>query len=163
MTVGIFDVAVEITPAMVKFNRLAGRFSNFIPLSGGRLDVAVRDFLKRRFESEGRVGGGGRWVQLSPSYREFKKAKVGSKKLLQFRGSMMDAFTKKGAPHQILNLTPTSYELTVDESTQRKARSHQWGNPDTHLPARVIVPPTLPNNFIDQLRRVVMSYATGVT
>lgn len=158
MIVDDFRIEVEITPAMVMFDRLAGRFSNFVPIAGGRLDVAVRDFFRRRFESEGRVGGGGKWVGLKPWYAKWKRLRVGGRKLLQFKGGLLSAFTRRHDPHQILILTRDSYTLTVDEEIQPRARAHQRGAPSINLPARKIVPDSLPRNFLNELKQILIGY-----
>lgn len=152
------DVKVNISSSITTLNRLAGRFSNWIPIAGGRLDVAVRDFLRRRFESEGRVGGGGKWVQLAPHYAAFKKLRVGTRKLLQYSGSMMEAFTRRRAQHQILRATRDTYELTVDEEIQPRARAHQHGVQKKGIPIRIIVPVVLPKNFMNDLKGIIQSY-----
>jgi hypothetical protein len=71
---------------------------------------------------------------------------------------MLDAFTKHNDPHQVLELSADSYLLTVDEEIQPRAKAHQRGVPSRNIPARPIVPATLPKNFINDLRRIVMSY-----
>jgi hypothetical protein len=152
------EVTLSVTPALLELNRIAKRFSNFTPLMASKLDEAVRDFMKRRFESEGQVGGGGRWVRLSPGYASFKRATVGGAKILQFSGSLMDAYTKRGAPHQVLRVGKDFYELTVDEVLGPRARGHQRGVQRTRLPRRAIIPPVLPKNFIGQLRSLIKGF-----
>jgi hypothetical protein len=159
MTAPVIEVGIEITPALVKFNRIAGRFTNFEPVLGGRIDVAVRKFMRERFESEGRVGGGGRWVKLTPKYAAWKRVTGrGSRKILQYSGEMMAAFTERGAPHQVLTTGPDYYHLSVDEEIQKRARGHQHGWVPTGLPIRKIVPDNLPLNFITALRKIAKSY-----
>lgn len=152
------DFEVQITPALVKLNRIAGRFNNFEPVMGGRLDVAVRDFFRRRFESEGRVGGGGRWKKLTTSYSSFKRSRGGRRRILQLSGKMMEAYSKRNAEHQIIRTGKDFYELSVDETIAPRVAGHTRGNPRFKLPKRPIKPRTYPKSFIEELRQAVKGY-----
>lgn len=153
------DIDVEIEPALLKLNGMASRFSNFKPLMLGKLHDAVLRFFKRRFETEGVFGGGRPWVQLNENYASFKKLKARRHRILQFSGQMMDAYSKKGAPGQVVEMGPNLYSLTVDESIAPRARGHQRGVKRIGLPQRQIVPPEYPRSFIDELKIAVRGYA----
>lgn len=157
----MIEVAVTITPALVRLNRLAGRFTNFKPVLGGKVDVIARRFMKRRFESEGRVGGGGKWQKLTPRYAAWKFSRVPrSRKILQLNQTMYNAFTKRGAPMQRVTSEKDEYSLTVTGKVQMIAMAHTSGA-GGRLPVRVVVPDPLPKTLITELRQAIRSYVVS--
>lgn len=158
------DVALELTPAIVKFERLAGRFTNFVPVLGGRIDVLARQLIRRQFETAGRAAGRGSWRGLTPTYS--KRRRFPGRPLLRQTDALYDALTRRGHPNQQLVLARDRYSLTVAEGAQdREGRSvrarfigHQLGVPRFNVPVRQVIPDPLPRTFIDDCRRAVKAY-----
>jgi len=151
------EVIFEVDKALLEFNDIAMRFRNFYPVLRGRMDKAVRDYLYRRFHSN----GNGEWAPLNPSYASFKRARGARKRTLQYSGEMMEAFTAiAGHPHQILVLENNLYVRTVDEEVGGRARGHQRGYSPAQprLPRRAIIPDEFPTEFIDKLKNIVRDY-----
>lgn len=149
---------LEITTALIKFERLAGRFTNFEPVMGGRVDVLARQLIRRMFETEGRASGRGQWQALSPNY--LKRRVLPSKPLLRQSDGLYEALTQRGNANQELTLSRNTYSLTVAESSDIRARfiGHQRGVPSSNLPARPMIPDPLPQTFIQSVRKAVKSY-----
>lgn len=156
--------ALEIDSTISKLNVIAGRFSNFIPVMGGRVDVAARRLIRRQFDTQGRASGRGSWAPLTERYeavREFP-----NKPLLRQTDALYRALTKRGDPNQELTLTPFRYALTVREGAQdSRGRNiharfvgHQLGVPRSNLPARQMIPDPLPKTFITELRAIIKAY-----
>lgn len=156
--------ALEVTPALVRLNIIAGRFSNFIPVMGGRVDVLARRLIRRQFETQGRASGQGQWAPLTKDYRDVRK--FPEKPLLRQEDALYKALTKKGDPNQELTLTPFHYALTVREGAQdSEGRSvharfvgHQLGVPVSNVPVREMIPDPLPKTFISELRAAIKAY-----
>ena len=150
---------LEITPALLRFERIAGRFTNFIPVMGGRVDVAVRRFIRRVFDTEGRASGRGRWPRLSEEY--VRRRAIPGRPLLRQTDDLYNALTRRGDPNQELILERNRYSLSVSEAAGRvRARfvGHQLGVPESNVPARPMIPDPLPQTFINQMRQIVKSY-----
>jgi len=158
------ETALELSPAIVKFERLAGRFTNFVPVMGGRIDVLARRLIRRQFETQGRAAGRGQWPGLTPTYR--KRRQFPDRPLLRQTDALYDALTKRGHPNQQLVLARDRYSLTVAEGAQdqegRSVRArfigHQLGVPVSHVPVRQVIPDPLPRTFIHDCRRAVKAY-----
>jgi hypothetical protein len=150
---------LDITPALVRFQRIAGRFTNFVPVMGGRVDVLARRLIKRQFDTEGRASGRGRWAPLTENYK--KRRVFPDRPLLRQTDELYNALVRRGDANQDLILERNRYSLSVSEAAGRvRARfvGHQLGNPDYNLPARQMIPDPLPKNFIEQVRRAVKAY-----
>ena len=155
----IVGVELDITPALVRFERLAGRFTNFIPVMGGRVDVLARRLIKRQFDTEGRVGaGGGGWEPLSRDY--LKRRVIPGKPLLRQSDGLYEALTRRGHPDQELILEKNRYSLSIADGAETRARfvGHQLGVPSSNLPARQMIPDPLPQTFIRDVRNALKSY-----
>lgn len=152
------DATLEITTALIKFERLAGRFTNFAPVMGGRVDVLARRLIRRMFETEGRASGRGQWQALTENY--IKRRVFPGKPLLRQSDGLYEALTERGNQNQELTLTPTTYRLGISESSDVRARfiGHQLGVPSSNLPARQMIPDPLPETFIRQVRAAVKAY-----
>lgn len=156
--------ALEVTPALVRLNIIAGRFSNFIPVMGGRVDVLVRRLIKRQFDTEGRASGRGQWPGLTADYQRVRE--FPDKPLLRQTDALYRALTRRGDPNQELTLERDRYALTVREGAQdSRGRSiharfvgHQLGVPRSNLPARQMLPDPLPKTFITELRAAIKAY-----
>ena len=147
---------LEITTALIKFERLAGRFTNFVPVMGGRVDVLARRLIRRMFDTEGRASGRGQWQALSPNYA--KRRAFPNKPLLRQEDELYRALTERGNENQELTLTRNTYSLTVGGSVRAKFIGHQLGLPEQNLPARQMIPDPLPETFIRQVRAAVKAY-----
>lgn len=150
---------LTITPTLVRFDRIAGRFSNFIPVLGGRVDVLARRLIRRMFETEGRASGQGRWAALSERYK--LRRQFPDRPLLRQTDDLYNALVKKGDVNQELILERNRYSLSVSTAAGRiRARfvGHQLGVPDFNVPARPMIPDPLPQTFISQVRQAVKSY-----
>lgn len=150
---------LNITPALVRFERIAGRFTNFVPVMGGRVDVLARRLIKRQFDTEGRASGRGRWAPLTENYR--KRRIFPDKPLLRQSDDLYNALVRRGDSNQELILERNRYSLSVSEAAGKvRARfiGHQLGLPSQNLPARQMIPDPLPKNFIEQVRRAVKAY-----
>lgn len=153
------DVGLTVTPGIVKFERLAGRFTNFVPVLGGRVDVLARTLIRRQFQTQGRASGRGQWAALQPAYQ--RRRPFPDRPLLRQTDALYDALTRRGHPDQTLVLAKDRYSLTVSESAGKvRARfiGHQLGVPQSNVPVRQMIPDPLPTTFIDQLRRAVKAY-----
>lgn len=158
------DPRLTLTPTIVRFSRIAGRFTNFVPVMGGRVDVLARALIRRQFQSGGRAGGRGSWRGLTPRY--IARRKFPDKPILRQTDALYDALTRRGHPDQELVLAPDRYSLTVAEgATDSEGRSvrarfigHQLGLPRFNLPVRQMIPDPLPKSFIDDVRRAVKAY-----
>ncbi len=159
----VVQVSLDLTAALLKTTRLAGRFSDFTPVLGGRVDVAARRLIRRMFETQGRASGQGQWPALSQSYlprREFPR-----RPMLRQTDALYNALTKRGHPDQEIVLEPDLYSLTVAEgATDDRGRSirarfigHQTGN-NPPLPQRQMIPDPLPGTFLDEVRRLIKAY-----
>ena len=153
------EVALEINKAILEFNDISMRFRDFRPVMHGRMDKVVREFFRRRFLTNGH----GEWQPLSPTYRSYKRRQNAKQRILQFTGSMMEAFTTLSSPHSILVLEDNLYVRTVDEEIGPRARGHQRGYSPAQprLPQRRIVPDTpedYPPDFMETLRDIVRNY-----
>jgi len=150
---------LEITPTLIRFERLAGRFSNFIPVLGGRVDVLARRLIRRMFDTQGRASGRGQWQALTENYK--KRRQFPGKPLLRQLDELYDALTRKGDANQAVILEKDRYSLSVSEAAGRiRARfvGHQLGVPESNLPARQMIPDPLPQTFINDVRRAVRAY-----
>lgn len=150
---------LEITPALIRFERIAGRFSNFIPVMGGRVDVLARGLIRRMFDTQGRASGRGQWQALTERYK--KARPLPDRPLLRQSDELYDALTRKGDVNQELILERNRYSLSVSSAAGRvRARfvGHQLGVPEKNLPARQIIPDPLPQTFIRQVRQAVKAY-----
>ncbi len=160
----VIETSLTITPGLIKFERLAGRFSDFKPVLGGRVDVAARELIRQMFRTQGRAGPQGRWPALTPRYLRVRK--LPTRPMLRQSDALYDALTKKGHPNQQVVLEVDQYSLTVAEgAVDDKARSvrarfvgHQRGVPRFKVPQRQIIPDPLPKTFIDKVRRLVKAY-----
>jgi hypothetical protein len=158
------ETELEITPALARTQRLAGRFTNFKPVLGGRVDVAARDLIRRMFRTQGRAGPQGKWEALKPSY--LKRRQLPLRPILRQGDALYDALTKRGHPHQRVTLEADRYALTVDEAAvddkNRSIRArfigHQFGVPRYKVPERQIIPDPVPKTFFDKIRRLVRAY-----
>ena len=153
------DVGLDITPALVRFKRLAGRFTDFRPVLGGRVDVAARRLIRRQFLSEGRAGvGGGGWPALQPTY--LLRRVLPDRPMLRQSDGLFEALTKRGHPDQELVLERHRYALTIAEDADTRARfvGHQLGIPESNVPERQMIPDPVPKTFIDEVRGLVKSY-----
>jgi hypothetical protein len=149
---------LNITPALVKFQRLAGRFTNFRPVLGGRVDVLARRLIRQQFQTQGRASGRGQWPALQPTY--LLRRVLPDKPILRQSDGLFEALTKKGHPDQEVVLEPNRYSLTIAEGADTRARfiGHQLGIPESNVPVRQMIPDPLPKTFIDEVRRAVKSY-----
>lgn len=152
------ETTLTITPELVKFERLAGRFSDFTPVLGGRVDVLARQLIRRMFETEGRAGGRGGWKGLSPNY--LKRRVLPDRPILRQSDGLFEALTRRGHPDQEVVLEPEEYSLTIGEGTEPHARfiGHQLGIARSSVPQRQMIPDPLPRSFIDDVRRAVKAY-----
>lgn len=148
-----FVVEVDVTPALIKFNRIAGRFSNFKPLAGGRVDVIVRRMIRRQFDTQ---GGNRRWPALKPWYAAAKRRAVGNKRILRYSDRLYNALTVKNAEGQVLTLEKDHYNLSVNPELMGRARAHQFGL--GYMPVRRFIPDPLPKSFIADLKRAAKAY-----
>jgi hypothetical protein len=158
-TSGGRDPILELTPAIVRFTRLAGRFTNFVPVLGGRVDVLARGLIRRQFDTKGRAGGRGPWRGLTTNY--LKRRKFPDRPLLRQDDELYDALTKRGHPDQDVTLEKDRYSLTVDEGAGKvraKFVGHQLGVPLVKLPVRQVIPDPLPKSFITEVRQAVKAY-----
>jgi hypothetical protein len=153
-----FETSLDITPELIRLNRIAGRFSNFKPVLGGRVDVLARRLIRRQFETEGRAGGQGGWKKLTPTY--LARRVLPGKPILRQSDGLFEALTQKGHADQQVVLEKDLYSLTIDESADTHARfvGHQLGVPRSNLPARQMIPDPLPKNFINEVRQAVKAY-----
>jgi hypothetical protein len=152
-------VSLDITPALIKFERLAGRFSNFVPVMGGRVDVLARRLIRRMFDTQGRAGGRGQWQALTPNY--LRRRLLPGKPILRQSDALYEALTQKGNVNQELILEKDRYSLSVSETAGLIRASfvgHQLGVPESNLPARQMIPDPLPQTFINEVRRAVKAY-----
>lgn len=149
---------LDITTALLRLKRLAGRFTDFRPVLGGRVDVLARQLIRRQFETEGRASGRGRWPALSPTYLLRRVLK--DRPILRQSDGLFEAFTTKNHPDQDYVLTETTYHLTLKEDADAYPRfiGHQFGIPRSNVPVRQVIPDPLPRSFIDEVRRAVKSY-----
>jgi hypothetical protein len=149
---------LDITTALVRFKRLAGRTSDFRPVLGGRVDVAARRLIRRQFLSEGRASGRGQWAALQPTY--VARRVLPDMPMLRQSDGLFEALTQKGHPDQDVVLEPHRYSLTIAEDADTRARfvGHQLGVPQSNLPARQMIPDPLPKTFIDEVRQIAKSY-----
>jgi hypothetical protein len=153
------NTSLDITPALIRFQRLAGRFTNFIPVMGGRVDVLARRLIKRQFDTEGRASGRGRWAPLTEHYK--RRRVFPDRPLLRQTDDLYNALVKRGDANQELILEKDRYSLSVNEAAGRvRARfvGHQLGLPEWNLPARQMIPDPLPKTFIQQVRNAVKAY-----
>lgn len=152
------STSLDLTPAITRFERLAGRFSNFVPVMGGRVDVLARRLIKRQFDTEGRASGRGQWAALTENYK--RRRVFPDRPLLRQSDGLYDALTKRGHPDQELILEKNRYSLTIDEGAETRARfiGHQLGVPAKNLPARQMIPDPLPKTFIQQVRNALQAY-----
>ena len=149
-------VDLEITPALVKFERIAGRFTNFVPVMGGRVDVLARRLIRRMFDTQGRASGRGQWAPLTENY--IKRRVFPGKPLLRQSDELYQALTERGNANQELTLTRNRYSLTVGGNVRARFVGHQLGLPEQNLPARQMIPDPLPETFIRQVRQAVKAY-----
>jgi len=151
-------VGLNLTPALQRLERLAGRFTNFKPVLGGRVDVLARRLIRKQFETEGRASGRGKWQALSPTYLLRRVLK--DKPILRQSDGLFEALTKRGHPDQELVLEKDHYGLSISPDADTHARfiGHQFGIPKSNVPVRQMIPDPLPKTFVDELRRAVKSY-----
>jgi hypothetical protein len=154
-----YQASVDITTALVRFDTLAGRWTDFTPVLGGRVDVAVRGLLRRQFETEGRAGTGSGWEKLTTRYVD-EERKGAAHPILQKDGGLMAALTKRGHGDQELILDPEVYSLTIAEDAETHPRfmGHQYGVPKKNVPVRQPIPDPLPKTFIREMQQIVRSY-----
>jgi len=157
----MIEISTElvITPQIVRFERIAGRFSNFIPVMGGRVDVLARGLIRRMFDTEGRASGQGRWARLTDRY--LRRRQFPDRPLLRQTDELYNALTRKGDINQELELSRNRYSLSVSTAAGRvlaRFIGHQLGLPAKNLPARPMIPDPLPQTFIQQVRRAVKAY-----
>lgn len=156
--------SLTLTPQIIRFTRLAGRFTNFVPVLGGRVDVLARGLIRRQFQTLGRASGRGQWRALQPTY--VARRKFPDRPTLRQTDALYDALTKRGHPDQELVLDPDHYSLTVSETaTDESGRSirarfigHQLGVPRFNVPVRQVIPDPLPKTFLAEVRRAVKAY-----
>jgi hypothetical protein len=163
----VIDVSVvlEVTPTLVRFQRIAGRFSDFKPVLGGRVDVASRRLIRRMFATQGRASGRGQWAPLTERYVR-QRRQFPTRPLLRQTDAMYEALTVRGHPDQETILERDRYAITVaEDATDDAGRSirarfvgHQRGVPESGVPARPMIPDPLPKTFIDEVRRAVRAY-----
>lgn len=150
--------SLEITPALVRFKTLAGRFTDFTPVMGGRIDVAARRYIRRHFETEGRAGaGGGGWEALTANY--LKRRVHPNRPILRQEDGLFDALTQRGNENQLVVMEPDLYSITVDPDSEVHARfvGHMFGIPRSNLPARPPIPEPS-KTFIKEVSDIVRSY-----
>ncbi|MBA3684608.1 MAG: hypothetical protein H0W72_05135 [Planctomycetes bacterium] len=158
------EVSLDITPAVIRLERIAGRYSNFSPVLGGRVDVLARGLIRRMFLTQGRASGRGQWARLTERY--LARRRFPAQPLLRQTDALYRTLTEKGAPGQRTVLTPNQYSLSVDPSADdtdgrpiiARFIGHQRGVPESNLPAREIIPDPLPQSFIQQVRNAVKAY-----
>lgn len=153
------NTELEITPELVRFERIAGRFSNFVPVMGGRVDVLARGLVRRMFLTQGRASGQGQWAPLTENY--LKRRQFPGSPILRQTDELFDALTKRNNENQELVLERDRYSLSVSEAAGRvRARfiGHQLGVSTSNLPARPMIPDPLPKTFVNEVRQAVMAY-----
>jgi hypothetical protein len=158
------DPRLTLTPEIIRFTRLAGRFTNFVPVLGGRVDVLARTLIRRQFQTQGRASGRGQWPALSPSYE--KRRAFPDRPTLRQTDALYDALTKRGHENQQVELDVDHYSLTVAEgavddngrSIRARFVGHQLGVPKRRVPVRQMIPDPLPKTFIEEIRRAVKAY-----
>jgi hypothetical protein len=151
------EVNVEVTPAMLRVNRIAGRFSNFVPLVGGRVDVITRQLIKRQFATQGRAAGRGRWRSLRPWYAEWKRSiGKGRKPIMRLTDRLYNALTKRAAVGQVVQASQDRYVLTVTQDLMPRLRAHQLGL--SNNPVRQVIPKPPPKSYMEELRKATRSY-----
>lgn len=155
----VINLSLEITPTLVRFQRIAGRFSNFIPVLGGRVDVAARRLIRRMFQTQGRASGRGQWPALTERYKAVRQ--FPEKPLLRQSDELFNALTVKGHQDQEVVLERDRYSITVaDNAGKLRARfvGHQRGVPEYKVPVRQMIPDPLPKTFIEEVRKAVRAY-----
>lgn len=154
------SVSLDVTPQVVRFERIAGRFTDFRPVMGGRVDVAARRLVRRMFLTQGRAGGRGQWPKLTDRYVRAQRV-FPDRPILRQTDDLFDALTVRGHPNQELVLEKDRYSLSVAEGAGKvRARfvGHQLGVPESKVPVRQMIPDPLPKTFIAEIRKAVMSY-----
>lgn len=149
---------LEITPALIKFQRIAGRFSDFRPVLGGRVDVLARGLIRRQFLTQGRASGRGQWPALQPTYK--LRRVLPDKPILRQSEGLFEALTKKGHQDQKVVLETNRYSLTLSEEADTYPRfiGHQLGIEKSGVPVRQMIPDPPPKTFIDEVRRAAKAY-----
>jgi hypothetical protein len=159
ISVEVEDPALTVTTALVRFERLAGRYTDFTPDLGGRVDVLAREMIRRQFETEGRASGRGQWRALTENYLK-RRVFPGLPKLRQ-SDALFNALTKRNDPNAEISVSRDHYSRTVSPSAGKVRASfvgHQLGVPEFNVPVRQMIPDPLPKSFIEEFRQVVMSY-----
>lgn len=152
------EPTLEITPALIRFERIAGRFSNFKPVLGGRVDVLARQLIRRQFLTQGRASGRGQWARLTDRYKAVRV--LPERPILRQSEGLFEALTQKGHPDQAVVLERNRYALSIKEGAETRARfvGHQLGVPESRVPARQMIPDPLPKTFIADVKRAVKAY-----
>jgi phage gpG-like protein len=130
-----FRVLVFGTEAVyTRFTRMARDAADASPAFDDVAEELMR-ITDIQFQSQGRRGGGS-WKRLTQKWLNFKVNKGLDPRILHMRGPLRASVTQRGAPGQILKISPTQLDFG---SSLSYARTHQYGYPPRNIPKRQFI------------------------
>lgn len=140
---GLIENERALKAIAVGLRDLRGLWPRIVPLFIG--------FERQQFETEG-AAGGSPWAPLSAAYAA-EKARTHPGRSILIRGGAL----RGAASRPSRQVTPTTMTLTIDDE---KAPYHQTGT--TRMPARPLVPGTMPATFDAAVRVAMDDYVTAL-
>lgn len=138
-----------------KLARIRGRFANYRPVFEGPVLDLLRDFFRQQFRTRGRHGGTP-WARLKRSTLAIKRRLgFGNKPAMVRTGRLYRAYTQAGRVRgrQVIIRAKKGmvFRITLDHG-----RLHQEGT--ENMVARTVLPDTMPEQFMVQLRNIISGY-----
>lgn len=115
----------------------------------------IRELFEKRFNSEGRSGGGS-WKRLTPRYAAYKALTFPGRKTLERTGQMRRSFTEARNRYHVSRFRNGRIEVG---SKLERAAWHQFGT--SRMAARPILPTKVPKYFIEDARNLLRQYMLG--
>jgi hypothetical protein len=149
---------------------IESRIRDFTPLWEGAVDSLARGWMEEQWETEG-AAGGNPWVSLSPVTLDLKgRENRRDMGILSHSGALMRSMRNRSDPFELRESTKTEYRkgTRVESNGFPYALAHQTGwtmhsffgrpVPPRSVRPRYIVPPVLPDAWINALQDVVVRY-----
>lgn len=134
---------------------LLGRFANFEPVMRGPVRRLIRKAIVAQFRTRGRFGGTP-WDRLAKSTRDYKRKHGEWRQEPMRRTDKLYESLVHNTENTVESFTKNGYILRTLVSY---AKYHQSPEPRTsNLPRRAIIPDTMPDEFMVQLRNLLKNY-----
>jgi hypothetical protein len=138
-----------------------GRWGRYQKVFETRVIPLLAEFFEDQFATEGSAGGEP-WEPLKPTTL-MRKKQLGfaDKGILRRKDKLYDALTsrERGTTGRRIQINQKGLRMIV---TLKYGALHQEGSPGGRIPARVLVPDPMPDEFMGKLRKMISGYLLDV-